>query len=162
MSNKIDWYISYFYHIRNMPDTMVPVSTAMWDPGWYHNNKGNDYIFKDKRGIINGIRCRGLNPHAVYVSGEDCPEGGRSACNLWRTGSCKFLPKYKSYLDSLNFSEVREKIESACLRINPRCSEICLLVYEAFDNPCSEREPLIEWFKENGVELKLFGFSSKK
>ena len=155
-TKQIDWYISYFYHIRNMPPTMIPISTAMWDPGWFHNNKGNDYLFKVKNGVINGIRCNGLNPHAVYVAGEDCPSGGRKECKLWITGDCKFLPKYKEYLESLNFKEVINKLESACRRLNPNCTAICLLVYEAFDNPCSEREPLIEWFNENGKELKLF------
>jgi hypothetical protein len=31
--------------------------------------------------------------------------------------------------------------------------EIILIVYEAPDNPCSERRVLIDWFASNGYEL---------
>ena len=42
--------ISYFYQIRNFKPNMIPVSTARWDPKWYHDGKGAEYNFIDKNG----------------------------------------------------------------------------------------------------------------
>ena len=38
-------YISYFYNIRFFPKNLIPISTAMWDPKWYHNFKSDDTVF---------------------------------------------------------------------------------------------------------------------
>ena len=48
--------ITYFYNIRFLKQNQIPVSTAMWDPKWYHDFKDKDYIFKDKNGVYNGDR----------------------------------------------------------------------------------------------------------
>ena len=34
-----NFYISYFYQIRNMKHNTLPVSTAMWDPKWFHERR---------------------------------------------------------------------------------------------------------------------------
>ena len=52
--------ISYFYKIRFFQPWMIPISTAAWDPKYYHDNKGKDYLFVDKRGVINGYRYEAL------------------------------------------------------------------------------------------------------
>ena len=62
----IQLYTSYFYQIRHFKKNMVPISTAMWDPKWYHDWMGHDYVFKDKRGIYNGIRVE-----CFHFDGED-------------------------------------------------------------------------------------------
>lgn len=54
--------ISYFYQIRNFKKNMLPLSTAVSDPAWFHENLNNNHIFIDKRGIINGIRILPLHP----------------------------------------------------------------------------------------------------
>ena len=54
--------ISYFYKIRFFQPWMIPISTAAWDPKYYHDNKGKDYLFVDKRGVINGYRYEALAP----------------------------------------------------------------------------------------------------
>ena len=57
-------YISYFYQIRNFPKTLIPLSTAHWDPKWYHQK--NNKVFLDKRGVLNGLRIDELSP------GKEC------------------------------------------------------------------------------------------
>ena len=37
--------LSYFYQIRNFKPNMIPMSTALSDPAWYHDFKDKDYIF---------------------------------------------------------------------------------------------------------------------
>ena len=147
------FYISYFYQIRFFPDTLVPVSTAVYDPKWYHDNKGNNYLFKDKRGVINGVRCPGLAPleeHIPWVTEEDkCV--GREICNFDRT-TCGFLRNYEKYIYSLDFNDTCSRIEAGVHKLKPN-ADICLMVHEKFDNPCSEREVLVKWFRDNGVIL---------
>lgn len=139
------FYISYFYNIRFFPKNLIPVSTAVWDPKWYHMDKGNDYIYIDKRGVINGVRCRGLSPYKIHSEcSNDCP--------LKEGKSCSFIEQYKQYLHSLDFTQVIYLIEHEVSKLRKDC-DVCLIVYEKPDNPCSERGPLIEWFNENCVEL---------
>ena len=58
-------YITYFYNIRFFKDNMIPVSTAVWDPKWFHNNGSNTDIFVDDNDIYNGIRCSELSPYKI-------------------------------------------------------------------------------------------------
>ena len=43
--------LSYFYQIRNFKHYMIPVSTAVWDPQWFHIDKTTK-IFKDNRSYL--------------------------------------------------------------------------------------------------------------
>ena len=44
--------VSYFYHVRHFKPYMIPFSTAVWDPAWYHNfNKCHNYTYLDKNGV---------------------------------------------------------------------------------------------------------------
>ena len=149
------FYISYFYNVRFFPQNLVPVSTAMWDPKWYHDFKDQNYVFYDKRNIVNGIRSSTLlpSPEHLNIDMHD-PDmcSGRDGCK-YDPSNCKFLSSYYNYLCSLDFNEVIGRIEYYIhQRINPN-ADICLMVYEKYDNPCSERGPLVKWFSDHGIEL---------
>ena len=133
---------------------MIPVSTAVYDPKWYHNNLGDAHIFLDKNGVYNGVRCPDLSP--AKVNDHSCGE----KCNQ-NVSNCSFLKSYREYIYSLDFKKVYSYFEDLCklmkksrrLRYEP---EICLMVHEKPNNPCSERGVLIDWFKDNGVEVQEF------
>ena len=151
--------ISYFYHVRNLTPNQVPVSTAMFDPKWFHNFKGNNHIFVDKRGMINGLRIFTLAPD------ETCNGSchGRDKC-LMMPDSCDFLRQYRYQLFKLDFEKVIETLEQNVkyiLEKNPKYDgkeepECILMVYETPSNPCSERVALQEWFVFNGRVLEEF------
>lgn len=143
--------ISYFYQVRFMKPYMIPVSTALWDPAWFnHNGK----IYKDKNGVYNGIRCdQFLPPELSEGCGCPCDQ------HKHRTSDCAFLIDYRKQLDKINFQDFLHWCEALgdYVQKKEQFKEdpvIVLLVYEAPDNPCSERGPLIEWFAANGLELK--------
>lgn len=140
------FYISYFYNIRFFPENLVPVSTAKWDPDWYHNSKGNSHIYLDKRRVINGVRCNGLSPYKI--DNNSC-----NGCDKTKYDTCNFLKDYKKFLDSLNFNVVKGVLEHEVSKLR-KDADICLIVHEAPNNPCSERGALVQWFKENGVDLE--------
>lgn len=145
-------YISYFYQIRNFPETLIPVSTAIYDPKWYSSNGAP---FLDKRGVVNGLRCEPLNPSMLddsVICSSDCDKNYKE---------CKFLSEYSKYLDTLNFDIIYSTLQRLASifeksRDDEQKVDICLVVYETPDNPCSERTPLINYFKKHGIEVKEF------
>lgn len=132
---------------------MIPVSTAKWDPRWFHAFTGDyGYIFKDKRGIYNGIRAEIFLMPDDYICecGPDCLNHNPQTCN--------FLKDYKNHLDTLDFNYVYQELE----RIGNKVRElegfaeepiIVLMVYEAPYNACSERKPIQEWFNKHNYIL---------
>ena len=141
-------YISYFYNIRFFPTNLIPVSTAMYDPKWYHNFKSIGTIFKDRRGVLNGVRAEILSPYKIEST--ECKN-----CKSNKNPSvCTFIKQYRDYIFSLDFNTVYNEL----LTLSQKCNDadICLMVYEKPDNPCSERSVLIEWFKHNHVEIKEY------
>lgn len=147
------YYITYFYNIRFLKPNMVPFSTAVWDPKYFHDFKGSSYTFIDKRGVINGLRVETLQPQITNNGG--CP------CNTKHPESCLFLKNYEIQLENTNFKELTDYLEAVAYDAKEQLKfqeepEIVLLVYEKPDNPCSERGPLIKYFAKNGIQLKEF------
>lgn len=142
---------SYFYRIRQFLPNMIPVSTCMWDPAWFHSNGHNGIIFKDKRGIVNGIRFE-----YMIVQGDvlhRCP------CEEEDYTTCGFLKDYRAELEKLDFDfimrqlqwlgEQRKKIDK--FEGEPH---IVLIVYEAPYNHCSERTVLQKYFQDHGISCQ--------
>ena len=146
-------FTSYFYQVRFFQKNDIPLSTAMWDPKWYHKFKKSDYQFVDKRGVINGLRADPFVPCA------NC-EGlcyGPNACTA-APQFCGFLREYRRQLDRLDMDDILARMEVLAKRvqqINGYIGEphICLLFHEAPNNPCSERIPVQHWFQDNGIPI---------
>lgn len=141
--------ISYFYKVRFLKPNEIPVSTALTDPKWYHANKSQSYTYRDKRGVINGLRA------SVFAPGRLC-EGlccGPTACKA-AAPDCRFLQMYHVQLKHIDFEEIMQALTVLAAEYNG--DTIVLLVHEAPDNPCSERSMIIKWFEENGYELKEY------
>ena len=144
-------YTSYFYKVRFMEPHMIPISTALWDPKWFHNFQKQDYVWLDKRGVFNGIRAEEFAPHGECENLCRGPE----FCSTKDSSMCEFLKAYRRQLDRLDCEEVLRR----CEILGGRCKEIAhfskepiyiFLVHEAPQNPCSERRIIQEWFKANG------------
>lgn len=148
-------YITNFYNLRYFKPNQIPISTAIWDPKWYHNNTSDQNIcFLDKNMVMNGIKEEKLSPAAVsehVTCSETCPYK-QSVPN------CPFLQYYRAYLDTVDinyllseFNRVAEDVRKITKFVEE--PEIMLLVHETEDNPCSERWPLQDYFKANGYDL---------
>lgn len=145
-------YTSYFYQVRFFTPNMIPISTAIWDPKWYHNFRGQDYVYTDKRGVINGLRVSTLSPKQC---GDYCVECQRTG----DPNTCEFIKEYRDYLDTIDFGSFMVNLEKS-LNILEHRYEIpdeiipVFLVHEAPDTHCSERETIQEWFRKHGLECK--------
>ena len=154
-------YTSYFYQIRNFTKNMIPVSTAMWDPKWYHDWMGQGYVFKDKRGIYNGIRAECFH--------YDDSEHPCECCSLTPRDpeKCSFLRHLHTQYDKLNFDDIMQR----CNRLASYIQSIegwhiepilVFMFYETPRNLCSERGVLQNWFKDNGYNLQELQYPIEK
>jgi len=137
-------YISYFAQIRNFPPNLVGLSTAVWNPKWLQKGRSqNGIIWLDIPPLKPGKNCDGL------CNGK---------CSPKHPNNCNFLREYKNQLDKIDFNMLMEHLQvlSETIKVGEQFNDVdfALLVYEKYDNICSERWPLIQWFKEHNMELK--------
>lgn len=147
---------SYFAQIRNFKKNMVPISTACYDPKWFHFEKGMHFKFVDKRGILNGLRCKDLAP------GDRCNHlcHGVANCKSGDPNTCAFLQEYWKQLDEIDTLAFK----TYCNKVAQSYSEetgiprediiLVFLVFEKYDQPCSERASLLRFFKKCGFEAE--------
>lgn len=147
---------SYFYQIRHFKRNMIPISTAVWDPQWYHNFTGDySHLFYDRRNILNGLRLE-----SVIEQGRQSNHGSEICpCENKNYNTCSFLCNYRKNLENIDFNKMitdmqklandyqkKEQIEEEIILV--------LIVYEVPTNPCSERKPLQDYFTAHGWECK--------
>lgn len=149
-------FISYFYQIRYFKPYQIPMSTATYDPKWFHDNTTDQYhIFIDKNGVYNGFRIGDFAP-------DDSCKGlcsGINNCKLRTPWNCDFLTRYRNQLSKIDFNKLMTNLEQFADKIKEINKfdheiELILIVYEAPDNHCSERESIQTWFKSYGYDLK--------
>lgn len=152
-------YTSYFYQIRFFPSNLVPLSTARWDPKYFHDNKSQTYQFKDKRGILNGLRAEPFVPGSALDGTCHGPEG------CYQTPPrCKFQLGYLEQLRQLDFQTIMNRFEELAARIKTTEGfddvDFALMLHEAPTNPCSERIAIHLWFTENGYSISEWHLNS--
>ena len=135
---------------------MIPISTAISDPKWYHQNRGPQYTYFDKNNVINGLRCEYFTPGQVCqglcYGPETCAEKGPE--------NCVFLKAYRSQLElTVDLPQFLERCERAAQYVKDTVGYedepvIVLIVHEATDNPCSERGALIDYMTSHGFECQ--------
>ena len=147
-------YTSYFYQIRFFKPNQIPMSTAVWDPKWFHEFKGQDHVWKDKNGVWNGLRLEILNPDNCCSLPAECTECQRKG----NPETCSFIKDYSNGLHTkVNFSELLEIMNQTAEYIQQlegfsEEPEIMLIVHEASNEPCSERGSIQQLFLEHGIE----------
>jgi hypothetical protein len=140
---------------------MVPVSTACFDPHWFHDWMDQDYVFKDKRGIYNGIRAE-----CFHFDGEDHGCGDACFPTSRDPSKCDFLRRLRDQYDRLDFQNIMNRCErlGSYIQSIEGWAELPILVfifYETPINPCSERKVLQNWFKDNGYNLEELKYPIK-
>jgi hypothetical protein len=144
---------SYFYQIRNFTPNLIPVSTCISDPAWYKPPEDKEYYI-DKRGIVCGLRYK---PLIVQLEGtHTCPCENREQGH-----ECPTMKEYSELLNTLVNKEKTLKAFEYCA--NKFQKElgfkeepiIVLMVYEAPNNPCSERAALQKFFNCDELEYPI-------
>lgn len=137
-------YTSYFAQLRKFPQNLVGLSTAHWNPKWRP-------MGKDKRGVI-CVDCPPFKP------GRECNGLCEGKCDPKHPQDCAFLKTYKAQLDKISLTSIREHLEKLAAQIaldeGFEDVDFAFLVYETPSNPCSERVPIQQWFKEHNIECE--------
>lgn len=154
----LKFYISYFYQIRNMSSNILPVSTAMWDPKWFHDGKSEGYRYMDKNNVINGVRFSHLCMESYRYEkliknkvdcGMNCP--GVEGCEFMKEYAKCIRAKNPDFQKFITFCE--GYVEFLNQKFNFGLDTIIFIVHEAPDRGCGERPVIQDWFNENGYEL---------
>lgn len=137
-------YTSYFAQLRNFPPNLVGLSTAIWNPKWL--NPG-----RDKNGAI-WLDIPPLKP------GRECDGLCNGKCTSKHPNDCDFLKVYRKQLDRIDFKMLMEHLETLAqtIQLGENLEEVnfAFLVYEKYDNSCSERAIIQQWFRDNGMEIE--------
>lgn len=141
------YYIASFSQLRKLDKTYIPISTAVWQPKFFK-------LGIDSNEVMLGITERELSPYKVDMSDgciKNCP-------HRESVPNCPFLTKYRNYLDTVDFNYILSEFNRVAEEVRMITHydgepKIVLLVYEAIQNPCSERQPLKDLFKKHGLEL---------
>ena len=137
-------YTSYWAQVRNFPKNLVGLNTTIWPPKWRP-------LGKDKNGVI-VVDCPPLKP------GAECEGLCCGKCEPKHPDTCSFLRVYSAQLFNLHFNDFLQSLEKLKLKIcqNEQLDDVdfAIIVYEKWDNLCSERGPLQNWLQKNGIEVE--------
>ena len=147
----ISIFTSYFYQIRNFTPNMIPISTAMRDPAWFRPPQNKEYYI-DKNGVINGLRYEPLIIQKHGING--CPSPECCWYAISEVHPCPCMQEYEQLLFSLVDKKRTLKAFEYCLN-KFNVDTIVLMVYEAPNNPCSEREALQSFFDCKELEYPI-------
>ena len=141
------WSITYFYNIRYMKPSQLPLSTAMFPPKFFAQTSKKNIAHLDKKGVILGLTIHEFVPQKQC----ECP------CEKKDYNNCCFLKEYYAQLSKLDFDEVilswNDFVEKLSNLTRISIDEVVLLVYEKPENLCSERVALKKLFEKNGMKL---------
>lgn len=131
-------YTTYWGQIRHFPTNLVGLNTTVWPPKWRP-------LGTDNRGVT-VLNCKPLVP------GHECEYLCRGTCNPPHPHDCSFLQTYRKQLDKINFNEFYTYIEELSKKYNN--ADFAFIVFEPPTRDCSERIPIQNWFRDNGIEIE--------
>ena len=136
-------YTSYWAQVRNFPKNLIGLNTTLFPPKWRA-------LGQDKRGIW-VIDCPPFKP------GPQCEGLCNGSCSPKHPDDCEFLKVYRNQLDDIDVEEFLTKLEKLAgkFKENEHLDEVdfALIVYEAPQNLCSERQPIQAWGAFTGLEI---------
>ena len=99
------------------------------------------------------MRCPPLRPN------ETCNGLCDGHCNPKHPKDCKFLQVYRKQLDAIDFNTFIEHLSDLRARLcvdfpNFSDFDFAFIFFEKYDNPCSERWPVQDWFRAHGLKIE--------
>lgn len=131
-------YTSYWAMVRNFPKNLVGLNTTVWPPKYRP-------LGTDARGVT-VLNCKPLVP------GRECEYLCRGKCEPAHPENCAFLQTYRKQLDKLNFNEFYNYIKELSVKYNN--ADFAFIVFEPPTRACSERAPIQDWLRSNGIEVE--------
>ena len=137
-------YTSYWAQVRNFPRNLIGLNTTVWPPKWRPFGKDKNNVFV--------IDCSPLKP------GSECAGLCNGKCTPKHPEKCKFLETYSNQLNNIDFNyfkfQLQKLHDDICVGEELKEVDFAFIVYEAPNNPCSERWPIQNWLRANGIEVE--------
>lgn len=137
-------YTSYWANVRKFPPNLVGLNTTIWPPKWRP-------LGQDKRGVI-VVDCPILKPR------HECEGLCNGKCDPRHPNDCKFLITYEEQLKKIDINDFFSKLHKLEEKIKKgeQLNEVnfAFIVFEKYDNNCSERVPIQNWMRQNGIEIE--------
>ena len=153
----MQWFCSYFQQIRNIKDpSYIFLDTSIWAPKWLDPSNGTKQYINEYNQLI------GIKLDELLLTEDEIPEemcSGQPCPYIEKHPYCQFLKAYYKHLQKIGFNNLLQEINRIAEDVRKITHyegepKIVLLVHEKPDNPCSERGPLVRFFKENGIILR--------
>lgn len=146
-------YTASFYQVRNLEPNMIPLSTALGEPAWFHDSKDRNYTFIDKRGIINGLVAEPFQFDTSLLKDVPC----KRDCDI-DIDICPFMKAYRESIEKHSFDYIMNYLSDMIDKVREVSDFkgdpiIILLVYERPDIRCAERPVIQQYFKDHGIEV---------
>ena len=94
----------------------------------------------------------------ILKPGSECEGLCNGKCNPSHPHDCEFLRIYDEQLRKINVDDFFSKLHKLEEKIKEgeHLNEVdfAFIVFEKYDNPCSERTSLQEWIRRNGIQIK--------
>lgn len=150
----IDIYIANFYQVRNLEPNMIPFSTALGEPTWYHDNKDRSYCFVDKNGVYNGLVAKPFQFDETLLTDVPCSKN----CE-YKPPNCPFMLAYRKSIERTDFNDILTYLINEVNKVREITNfkgraAVILLVYEKPEIQCAERPVIQQYFKDHGYEVK--------
>ena len=138
------FYTSYWAQVRNFPRNLVGLNTTIWPPKWRP-------LGKDKNGVI-VVDCPPFKP------GEKCEGLCNGKCAVKHPQDCTFLQTYYQQLEDEITPNTFVIINNLAKKIKEGEHlddvDFAFIVFEKYDNPCSERAAIHKWFKSHNIPIE--------
>ena len=131
-------YTSYWAQVRKFPTNLIGLNTTVWPPKYRP-------LGTDKRGVT-VLNCKPLIP------GRECEYLCRGKCDPPHPENCEFLKTYRKQLDRIDFREFYTYMGELSKKYNN--ADFAFIVFEPPTRDCSERIPIQNWFRDNGIEIE--------
>lgn len=155
------FYITYFYNVRFLKPNEIPLSTAAWEPRWFHQGEIREFV--DKRGVYCGLRAEPFlitkqTAAKIKCYAETCAHD----CKFYsKAPNCGFMRAFREQLATLPkqvvvdyFNKIGEYVrDKTHFEGEPT---IVLLVYEKPEVLCAERPVIVEWFRNNQLQIEEY------
>ena len=146
--------VATFAQAKDLTPNMVPVSTAVTDPSWFHNFRDADHITTDDNGILCGFRAEKMTPapHDHATCGKGQFEG--KGCTH-DPATCAYLREYREQLDSLDAEATLKSIENRIKDTGKTDFDTIVFLYlSSASHACSEGSVICAWLNGLGIECE--------
>lgn len=153
--------VGSFYQVRFFDSSVIGLSTAMWDPAWFHGFADKKTVFVNEKGFVCGLKAPDfILPLSDYEELERRHVDCGNHCTH-DSPNCEFMKAYRKHLESIGYEDIMrhlriiaDKYDEQGFNKTDKPTEIVLLVHESVKKNCAERVVIKQFFDDYWDPIK--------